>query len=82
MVARWFKWRDAQIGDLKLAYLAAFALFGYQYALHPRLDPIREQIRNPEEQIVEDAWWIAPPALAEDPTLILIRDPFPDVLVG
>lgn len=76
-----FKWRDAQIGDLKSAYLAAFALFGYLFGLHPRLDPIREQIRHPEQEIIQGAWWIAPPELAGDPMLVLIREPFPGVLV-
>jgi hypothetical protein len=71
-----FKWRDAQIGDLKSAYLAAFAVFGYRYALHPQLDSVREQINHPEQEIVQGAWWIAPPELTDDPMLLLVREPF------
>lgn len=35
------------ISLLRSAYLAAFAFFGYRYALHERLDIVREQIREP-----------------------------------
>jgi hypothetical protein len=76
-----FKWRDALVGDLKSAYLAAFALLGYTFALHPRLDAIREQIQHPELDIIQGAWWIAPPELRVDPMVVVVRDPFPCVLV-
>jgi hypothetical protein len=39
-------WRGAVIGDLKSAFLAAFAVFGYRFAVHPRLNDMREQIQS------------------------------------
>lgn len=42
-------WR-VQVALLKAAFLAAFARFGYRYALHPTLNVVREQIRNPNSQ--------------------------------
>jgi len=47
--------RTAQVGELRAAYLAAFAFFGYRYAFHRRLDPVREQIHRPDERIIH-AW--------------------------
>lgn len=45
--------RVASVGDLKSAYLAAFATFGYRYILTPALDGIRAQIRRPKEKIID-----------------------------
>lgn len=41
--------RRAAVSDLRTAYLAAFALLGYRYALHPIFNVVREQIANPDE---------------------------------
>jgi hypothetical protein len=43
---------NADIGDLRTAYLAAFCLLGYRYALQPALNRIREQIANPDTRIL------------------------------
>jgi hypothetical protein len=40
------------VSTLRSAYLVAFALFGYRYAFHPRLNPIREQILHPDDMII------------------------------
>jgi len=37
----------ARVSWIRTAYLAAFALFGWKYILHPKLQPIREQLANP-----------------------------------
>ncbi|MDO9309079.1 MAG: HNH endonuclease [Deltaproteobacteria bacterium] len=50
--------RMAQVGDLKTAFLAAFAAFGYRYALDPRLELVRSQILHPCEHII-DGWSVA-----------------------
>lgn len=47
---RWY----AEVGDLKSAYLVAFAKFGYKYALHPRLEIIRFQIMNYQSRILKN----------------------------
>jgi hypothetical protein len=49
--------RRALIGDLKTAYLATFASFGYTYILQPGMEVIRSQIANPDATIIEQ-WWI------------------------
>lgn len=41
---------------LKAAFLAAFARLGYRYALHPMLEVVREQIQNPEKQLLPPFW--------------------------
>jgi hypothetical protein len=47
--------RRADVGDLRTAYLAAFALLGYRYAFHPVFNPIREQIAAPDSKVL-DRW--------------------------
>jgi hypothetical protein len=42
--------RLAKVSWLKSAYLAAFALLGYRYAMHPSLGAVRHQIQNPQEE--------------------------------
>lgn len=48
--------RKARISDLRAAYLACCAKFGYRYAFHPALDSIRAQIAAPDKKILE-LWW-------------------------
>ena len=40
------------VSILRAGYLAAFALLGYRFARHPRLDIVRDQIQRPDEQLV------------------------------
>lgn len=44
--------RKAAIAWLRAAYLVAFATLGYRYVLHEELDPVREQIRDPDAEIL------------------------------
>ena len=46
----------SKVGDLRLAYLAAFAVFGYSYIFNDRLSKIREQILNPDNKILSGFW--------------------------
>jgi len=46
----------SKIGDLRTGYLVAFAAFGYRYAFDNRLKPIREQLKNPHEHILDFFW--------------------------
>lgn len=48
--------RKARLGDLKAAYLAAFAVFGYNLALHPRMHIVRRQLWEPESLLITQAW--------------------------
>lgn len=56
-MTRGFHGRRALVGDLKAAYLVAFAAFGYSYALHPDLDVVRQQIQDPQAKVIE-RWWL------------------------
>lgn len=40
--------RRLRIGWMRAAYLVAFAALGYRYVLHPSLDRLRQQIRDPD----------------------------------
>jgi hypothetical protein len=74
-------WAMATIGDLKSAYIAAFASFGYSYALHPRLDLVREQIRSPSERLIQHAHWIASNEFPPGPVILGVIRPFAGLLV-
>jgi len=41
-----------KVGFLTAGYLMFFAMFGYSWVLQSHLDPIRKQIRNPQEDII------------------------------
>lgn len=45
--------RSVDVAWLKSAYVAAFALFGYAYALHGKLNAVRRQIEHPYERVLE-----------------------------
>jgi hypothetical protein len=47
-----FNPRFASVSDLRSAFLACSAKFGYRYALHPTLNIIRKQIANPAEELL------------------------------
>ena len=47
----------AMVGYLKVAYLYAFAKFGYGYILRPCLDSVRLQIREPSKKTIWK-WWL------------------------
>lgn len=42
------------------AYLQLFDMFGYQVVLDPRFEPLRQQIRNPESEILPRTFTIPP----------------------
>lgn len=77
-----YRKRNAQIGDLRCAYLASFAALGYQYLIkNPLLEIIRQQIKNPNEEILENYWLPSPAMPKDERKIILINRPFPCLLV-
>lgn len=48
--------RRAHAADLKAAFLTMAAAFGYSYAMHDVVTPVREQIADPETKILPE-WW-------------------------
>jgi hypothetical protein len=66
---RGFHGGQALAGDLKAAYLLAFAVFGYRWAAHGSLAPVRRQIADPESEII-GRWWLDADRVPE-PTVAL-----------
>jgi len=50
--------RNAEVNMLRIAYLLAFAKFGYGFIINPNLYKIREQILNPNEDILKQVFWL------------------------
>lgn len=49
----------ANLSILKSAYLLAFAKLGYMYILNDNLDPIRDQLHNPDKNILRNSFLVA-----------------------
>ena len=74
--------RLALVGDLKAAFLAAFATFGYRYACDPRLKPVRQQILHPDQQIIDGwSWSITANQPDNARYLVVLIEPLSAVLV-
>ena len=43
----------AKVGDLRSAFLVCFAMFGYNFAFDAALEPVRNQIQNYDERIID-----------------------------
>jgi hypothetical protein len=76
----WYNPRLALVGDLKAAFIAAFAAFGYRYAFDPLLELVRQQILHPDEQVI-DGWSIAVNQTGNDRYLALLTEPLSAVIV-
>jgi hypothetical protein len=76
-----FHIRRSKIGDLRVAYLAAFAGYGYRYAYDPRLESVRLQLQQPEEEIVQHAWLLEPSNSSSEPMFLGLSRPVPGLAV-
>jgi len=52
------KERNAEVNMLRIAYLLAFAKFGYGFIINSNLYKIREQILNPDKEILRHTFWL------------------------
>ncbi len=73
--------QKARIGDLRTAYLVAFAALGYRFAFNKALNPVREQLLNVEEKLLENYHWILHDRTAEGRHLVLMQEPITAVCV-
>jgi hypothetical protein len=73
--------KNARAGDLRAAYLVAFAALGYRYVASSALEPVRDQIANPTHDIIP-GFWIAPKELEKPPFLLLLFQPVHALLVS
>jgi hypothetical protein len=71
----------AKVGDLRTAYLIAFAQFGYSYALNSRLDKVRTLIQNPTASNLDYFWFSLGWDAEEANVFMLARTPFPMLFV-
>jgi hypothetical protein len=70
----------AKIGDLRAAFLVAFAAFGYRYAFDPRLDIVRQQILNPTDNVIK-AWTITLTQPKDNSNLLLFVKSLQSIVV-
>ena len=64
-----FRSRAAKISDLRSAYLLVFAAMGYSWGFIPALEVVRDQIRHPEEELIEPDYFWHWRGWREDPSL-------------
>jgi hypothetical protein len=70
-----FRARQASIGWLRAAYLAAFTALGYRYILNPALDCVREQIVKPTVSLIKTFSVAVPTASPQERLLALVGEP-------
>lgn len=71
----------AKVADLRAAYLAVFAEFGFAWIGHASYARVRAQIQQPEEEVLE-SFWLAPREIGiNETTIIWAEAPFPCLLV-
>jgi len=67
--------KHSNVGDLKTAFIICFAFFGYTYALHKRLSPVRKQIMNYSEEIINGYWLPSDPKVTQKHFICLTETP-------
>lgn len=67
--------RRAQVGWLRAGYLAAFAVLGYSYILHPCMAPLRKQFANPTKVIIPKFYMRIPYADTRARRILIVREP-------
>lgn len=72
----------SKIGDLRIAYLIAFAAFGYRYIFNDRLTPIRHQLNNPKDQKLNYFWTFLGWGIQPKPVLAITHKPVDLVFIG
>ncbi len=71
-----YRRRGPEVSMLRSAYLIAFAAFGYRYICREALEPIREQIRRPYEEVVAAFCFVdKPPHDFSFRRIVVIRRP-------
>jgi len=60
--------KRSKIALLRIGYLSAFQRFGYGFMVNPNLESIREQIQNPDKEILTKPFWL--------------KNEWPDYMIG
>lgn len=64
-----------EISWLRAGYLAAFAAFGYRYIFRRLLQPVREQIENPDVELIDDFHMWHPTRENNQRLIVLVAEP-------
>ena len=72
----------SKVGDLRTAFLVCFAFFGYKYVYDKRLEPVRNQIVNYKEKLIEGFWSQSNESSLSNTNLYIIDKPIPAILVN
>jgi hypothetical protein len=70
-----FRFNQARMSLLRAGYLTAFAALGYNYVFHPELRRVREQLRNPDSEILRGFLVSDPSQPRVGTSLIWAREP-------
>lgn len=68
--------RLMRVGELRCAFLACTAIFGYSFAFDPILEQVREQICNPHKESLPQWWFTKPAKKLPAPILVSVLDGF------
>lgn len=71
-----------KLSHLKSAFLIVFALLGYRYAFDPRLNVVRQQIQEPDNDILGTRFWIEGNEGTPLKKVMFLRNPLPAFLVS
>ena len=71
-----------KLSHLKSAFLVVFAWLGYRYAFDPRLEIVRLQIQEPENDILGTRFWIEGDGNTPLNTVMFLDNPVPFFLVS
>lgn len=73
--------RVANLSYLKSGYLAAFAALGYIYAMQKSLEIVREQLSNPEDQLIPSYMIKLPNSEPTERKMIQVEEPLNAIAV-
>lgn len=74
--------RYFKLSHLKSAFLLVFAWLGYRYALDKRLEVVRQQIQEPEKEILGAKFWLEGNESMPSKKILLLENPLPVLLVS
>lgn len=70
--------RQVQLSMLRAAFLGAFAQLGYRYALCSQLDVVRQQLAEPDDQVIGQwVFYLVDPAMRRERFFMEIVEPVP-----
>src|SRR5262249_28122526 len=67
----------AKVADLRTAYLATFAKFGFAWVGHESYARVRTQIQRPDEKILESFWLDPRETGINETTILSVEQPMP-----